>query len=215
MSALFVFLVPVIDNCELPYELREPSSGLQEQKSSELPSYLFFSRDKDLESSLIRCSFSKRVVGYRPGPVEFLNHGFLARFIAPSTTFRLHLTPGRPAKIKTTKDNKCRWGCGVKRQPLCTVCGMQINAATTGISVAIPQKTRNSFSPLWPWHTLRDSFSYQSDTRSSPFIAGLVSIARTWKQCINWRTSWKQGSILFSYKEKGIWQGNEWSWKMK
>lgn len=138
--------MPVIDNCELPYELQEPISGLQEQKSSELPSYLFFPRDKDLESSLIRCSFSKRVVGYKPGRVEFLNHGFLARFIALSTTFRLHLTPVRMAKIKKTKDNKCHWGCGVKRQPLRTVCRMQINAATTDISVAIPQKTRNSFS---------------------------------------------------------------------
>lgn len=87
--------------------------------------YLFFLRDKDLESRLIRCSFSKRVVGYRPGPVEFLNHGFLA------TTFRLHLTPVRMAKIKKTKDNKCRWGCRVKREPLHTVCRMQINTATT------------------------------------------------------------------------------------
>lgn len=155
--------------------------------------------------------------------MEFLNHGFLARFIAPSTTFRLHLTPVRMAKIKKTKDNKCCWGCGVKGSPYALFAECKLTQQPWASVWQFLRKLEIVFSiyisPLWPsyatpWHTLRDSFSYQSDTRSSLFIASLVSIAKTWKQCINWGTSWKQGSVLFSYKEKWIWQGNEWSWKM-
>lgn len=58
------------------------------------------------------------------------------------TTRRYHLTPVRTAVLRKTRDNKCWWGCGGKRNPCALLGRMQIGAATTESSINVPQKMK-------------------------------------------------------------------------
>jgi len=102
------------------------------------------------------------------------------------TTLRFHLTLVRMAKIKNSGDNRCWRGCGERGtllhcwwdcrlvQPL----WKSVLRFLRKLDIALP---KNPATPLLGIYT-KDAPTYNKDTCSTMFIAGLLIITRSWKE---------------------------------
>jgi hypothetical protein len=102
------------------------------------------------------------------------------------TTLRFHFTPVRMAKIKTSGDSKCCWGC-VEREILLLhwwdcklVQGLWkfVWQFLRKLDKVLPEDSTVPLPGIYP----KDALTHNKDIRSTMSIAALFIIARSWKE---------------------------------
>jgi hypothetical protein len=102
------------------------------------------------------------------------------------TTLRIHLTPIRMAKLKTSGDNKCWGGCGERRTLFHCWWDYKLEEALwksiwrfiRKLEIDLSEDSAIPFLEIYP----KDASPYHRGMCSTIFIAALFVMARNWKQ---------------------------------